>query len=243
MKRAYVILAGLLCITAASALSIGVNAVEKQTTGCMNSDPFCYRNQFSGVFEKLDSVAVPKIATPAWLVAAQTSLPVVAPATIVTYTIATKGSITTDPNEFAAQVNETLNSPSGWSRLGVRFDRVETGGRFVVWLSEPSQMATFSTGCDATLSCRTGNNIVINEARWLNGADPWNAAGGSLRDYRHYVVNHEVGHWLGHGHRNCGGAGQQAPIMQQQSVSMQGCTTNTWPLTAEMYSPTLGIRS
>lgn len=218
--------------------------MEKPASNCVNSDPFCYRNQFNGVFEKLDSVAVPKIATPAWLVTAQTPAPVVAPATIVTYTIATRGNITADINEFTAQVNETLNSPSGWSRLGVRFDRVETGGRFIVWLSEASQMMSFSaTGCDETLSCRVGVNIVINQDRWSGATDAWNSAGRSLRDYRSYVVNHEVGHWLGHGHRSCAGAGQPAPTMQQQSVGLQGCTPNPWPLSHEMYSPTLGIRS
>lgn len=246
MKRAYVALVGLLCITLVVSVSIGVRAVEKSTTVCTNSDPFCYRGQFNDAFEELGSVAVPKIATPAWLVAQQTprSTPVVSGVPVVTYTVASRGSVTADLNEFAAQFNETLNSSLGWSRLGVRFEQVATGGRFTAWLSEASQMTTFSSsGCDETVSCRVGSNVVINQTRWLNGSDAWNGAGGSLRDYRHMVVNHETGHWLGHGHRYCGGAGQAAPVMQQQTIDMQGCMPNSWPQSHEMYSPTLGIRS
>lgn len=162
----------------------------------------------------------------------------------VSYTIATRGTITADVDEFATQVNETLNSPLGWSRLGVSFGRVESGGQFIVWLSDANQMTSFSaSGCDAMVSCTVGNNVIINQTRWLNGSDAWNNAGGSLRNYRHMVVNHETGHWLGHGHEYCAGSGQDAPVMQQQTIDLQGCKPNPWPLANELYAPKLGIRS
>lgn len=242
MKRAYITLAGLICLSLVMSVSISVNAAENPSTTCTNTEAFCYRGQFDDSLEELESVAVPKIATPAWLVAQQA--PPAPAATTVNYTVATRGNITANVGEFTAQVNETLNSPNGWSRLGVVFQRVESGGRFTVWLSEASQVPSFSpSGCDAIVSCTVGNNVIINETRWLNGADAWNAAGGSLRDYRHMVVNHETGHWLGHGHRYCSGAGQPAPVMQQQTIDMQGCSPNPWPQSQEMYSPKLGIRS
>ena len=62
----------------------------------------------------------------------------------------------------------------------------------------------------------------------------WNAARRSLRDYRHLVVNHETGHWLGHGHRGCAGSGP-APVMMQQSTGTGGCTFNPWPLPSERW--------
>lgn len=244
MKRVRVLLLSILCIGLLTGVSAGVNAAQNSTSSssCTKTDPFCYHGQFDDSLEGLEAVAMPKIATPAWLVAQQTPPAPAVP--VVTYTVATRGNVTANVNEFAAQFNETLNSSLGWSRLGVRFEQVASGGRFTAWLAEASQMTTFSsTGCDATVSCRVGSNVVINETRWLNGADAWNAAGGSLRDYRHMVVNHETGHWLGHGHRYCGGAGQAAPVMQQQTIDMQGCAPNPWPLSHEMYSPTLGIRS
>lgn len=242
MKRAYALLAGILCFALVVTIGISVRAIEDTASqSCSRSEPFCYQGQFDDTLDELGAVAVPKIATPAWLQAQKAPTPAV---TTVTYTVATKGNINADASEFASQVSETLHDANGWSRLGVSFQQVESGGRFTVWLSEASQVPSFSaTGCDATVSCTVGNNVIINQDRWLSGSDAWNGAGGSLRDYRHMVVNHEVGHWLGHGHRYCSGAGQPAPVMQQQTISMQGCTPNPWPQPQEMYSPKLGIRS
>ena len=52
--------------------------------------------------------------------------------------------------------------------------------------------------------------------------------------YAAVVVNHETGHWLGLGHASCPGRGRPAPVMQQQSIGMQGCTPNAWPLDGEL---------
>lgn len=94
-------------------------------------------------------------------------------------------------------------------------------------------MATFGRACDVVWSCRNGRNVVINEERWLGASPAWNEAGGSLSDYRQMVVNHETGHWLGFGHSQCGAPGAAAPVMEQQSMGLQGCAANPWPLAGE----------
>jgi hypothetical protein len=222
------------------ALSTVALGTSHSGAACTSTDPFCFSPQLTEASTRLDAVSVPKIATPAWL-SAQNQPPA---AREVTYMVATKGTITASLDEFTSQVSQTLNSSEGWARLGIRFMRVESGGQFTVWLSEASQVPSFSpSGCDAIVSCTVGNNVIINETRWMNGSDAWNAAGGSLRNYRHMVVNHETGHWLGHGHETCPGAGQPAPVMQQQTINMQGCAPNPWPLAHELYAPKLGIRS
>jgi len=83
-------------------------------------------------------------------------------------------------------------------------------------------------------SCRVGPNVVINFDRWQNASPAWNQMGGTLEEYRHMVINHESGHWLGFGHAQCPGAGQQAPVMQQQSINLQGCKFNAWPTAGEI---------
>ena len=77
-----------------------------------------------------------------------------------------------------------------------------------------------------------GRHVVINQLRWTRASPAWNRAGRSLRGYRHMVVNHETGHWLGRGHASCHGRGR-APVMMQQSKGTGGCRFNPWPLPRE----------
>lgn len=190
----------------------------------------------------LSSVALPTVEDPAWLKQKKAARAQVASSTqTVTYDVTTRGVITADLAEFKADANETLNDSRGWARMGVRFQEVASGGMFTLVLSQASQLPTFSTGCDALYSCNAGRYVVINQDRWQGATSPWNDAGGSLRNYRHMVVNHETGHWLGHGHAHCGGAGQSAAVMQQQSIDLEGCKFNPWPLASELWSTTLGI--
>lgn len=193
------------------------------------------------------ALKVPGVKDPAWLVqqnaaeaaakAAQRSV-----SKNVTYSVTTRGAIRANLAEFRSQANATLNDPRGWARMGVSFQEVASGGMFILVLSEASQLPSFSPGCGTEYSCRAGQYVIINQDRWLGATGSWNQAGGTLRDYRHMVVNHETGHWLGHGHAQCGGAGQSAPVMQQQSISLRGCKFNPWPVDSELWSTQLGIR-
>jgi hypothetical protein len=196
----------------------------------------------------LASIKTPKLAEPAWLKAqnaaeaaarSKRSTPI---SRTVTYDVTTRGTISASMAEFRTQANATLNDARGWSQLGVAFQEVASGGMFTLVMSEAGQMTSFSSGCGAMYSCQAGRYVIINQDRWLGATSSWNQAAGSLRDYRHMVVNHETGHWLGHSHEVCGGAGQPAPVMQQQSISLQGCTFNPWPTASELWSTTLGVR-
>ena len=152
----------------------------------------------------------------------------------ITYVVATKGAVTTDIDAFAAQVAETLADPRGWSRAGITFKRVDRRGQFTVWLAAASSVPTFGKPCTAAYSCRAGRNVAINEDRWRLTTPAWASVGGTRREYRNLVVNHEVGHWLGLGHRTCRGRGTVASVMQQQSKDLGGCRANAWPLDTEV---------
>ena len=89
------------------------------------------------------------------------------------------------------------------------FRRVAKGGSFTLVLAEASTVPSFSSQCSATYSCRVGRYVIINQTRWQHRLPGRGTQGGrSLRDYRHLVVNHETGHWLGKGHADCPGAGR-----------------------------------
>lgn len=165
---------------------------------------------------------------------AETSYCIAAADVTYTYDIRTRGDIGSDPAEFKRLVAETLRDRRGWAAAGVAFTRAPAGGDFTLWLASPQEVAGFSSGCDATYSCRVGSDVIINDERWRNATPAWNEAGGSLRDYRHLVVNHEVGHFLGLGHRSCPGPDRPAPVMMQQSIALGGCRINPWPLAGEI---------
>lgn len=152
----------------------------------------------------------------------------------VTYSVTTRGRVTASVPEFRRLVQQTYDDPRGWRGMGVQFRPVPSGGSFTVVLAEASTVPSFSSGCSATYSCRVGRYVIINQTRWQQASPPWNAAGRSLRDYRHMVVNHETGHWLGRGHAGCPRPGALAPVMQQQSKGRDGCVFNPWPTLAEL---------
>ncbi|HEY5805897.1 MAG TPA: DUF3152 domain-containing protein [Candidatus Saccharimonadales bacterium] len=151
------------------------------------------------------------------------------------YCTAVKGVDASALTEYRQKLAAVYGDPRGWNNGGAAaLVHAESGCDFTAWLSAPASMTSFGAICDSYYSCRVGPNVVVNYDRWTGATDPWNAAGGTLEDYRVMVINHETGHWFGFGHRSCPGAGQPAPVMQQQSIDLQGCTFNAWPTAAEL---------
>lgn len=160
----------------------------------------------------------------------------------VTYSVVTRGRITADLGVFKKQVQETYDDPRGWRAAGVEFRRVARGGTFTVVLAQASTVPSFSSVCSAQWSCRVGRYVIINQTRWQHASPSWRAHHLARRDYRHMVVNHETGHWLGHGHLTCRGSGKLAPVMMQQSKGLAGCRHNPWPLPSERWIRISGRR-
>lgn len=156
----------------------------------------------------------------------------------VHYHVETRGRISASVADFRRLASATLNDPRGWrGAAGVRFREVRSGGSMTLVLAEASRVPGFSSACSSVWSCRVGRYVVINQTRWQHASPAWWQNRGTLRDYRHMVVNHETGHWLGHGHRGCPARGAAAPVMQQQSKSLGGCRINPWPTPREWFAP------
>lgn len=139
----------------------------------------------------------------------------------------------TDDTAFAAFVIDTLNDPRGWGADGsVRFARTDGDDPDIrVVLATP---ATVDEMCaplatNGSWSCGRYGHAALNADRWVFGADAWAEGGGDVTFYRQYLVNHEVGHLLGHPHEQCPVPGEPAPVMVQQSISLDGCAPNGWP--------------
>jgi hypothetical protein len=154
----------------------------------------------------------------------------------INYCAALKDVAPSNLPTLEAMLKNTYGDIRGWGLNGqVTFKQVGQGSGcdLTVWLSAASDMPSFGAICDTTWSCTVKPYVIINYDRWQNASPAWQQYGGSLEDYRHMVINHETGHWLGFNHSQCSRAGQLAPVMQQQSINLQGCAFNPWPLPVE----------
>lgn len=139
-----------------------------------------------------------------------------------------------DPVVFADLALAILNDQRGWGPGDqVSFGRTDdpAAASITITLASPAttQRLCAAYPTNGYTSCATGRQAVINAARWAYNARAFVAAGGPIEIYRIYLINHEVGHLLHHGHVGCPGAGRLAPIMLQQTLRLDGCRPNGWP--------------
>lgn len=155
-------------------------------------------------------------------------------ATTYTYDVAVRGEVVTDPRAFAERAATILADERGWASEGeLGFGEVADGGDVTLVLASPDAVAAAHRVCGRRFSCRVGDEVMVNDRAWRDATPAFRRAGGDLATYRRYVLQHELGHWLGYDHRECPRAGAAAPVMQQQSISLDGCTPQGWPLADE----------
>lgn len=153
--------------------------------------------------------------------------------TLRRYRVAVEKGSGQDPAVFARRVEAILAGPDGWTATGTsRFQRVpESAARdFTIYLATAGTSAKLCADgglhTEGFHSCRLPGQIILNLARWLTAVPDY---GAPPAEYQAYALNHELGHQLGQGHEACPGPGLDAPVMQQQSAGLQGCTAYGWP--------------
>lgn len=152
----------------------------------------------------------------------------------VRYTVEIEGGLGVSPTYFAHKVRRVLQDERGWEvRDGVHFVNVTPRQRAAgaetdirVILASPAYVdrncLPLRTG--GHLSCHRNGKVLLNVDRWAHGAETY---GDDVLAYRVYLVSHEVGHSIGKSHAQCPGPGALAPVMVQQTKTLQGC--RPWP--------------
>lgn len=154
--------------------------------------------------------------------------PVVGIGPLQTYSVQVETTLDFDVSEFAELVDRTLHSPQSWTGDGsISLRRVASDANLRIVLATPDTTDQLCAPLRTNnyFSCRSGDDVVINASRWENATIAWQS---SLDDYRAYVINHEVGHFLGYGHVDCPHSGAPAPVMMQQTKSIGACNPNSW---------------
>ncbi|MFF3759991.1 DUF3152 domain-containing protein [Streptomyces sp. NPDC002185] len=158
---------------------------------------------------------------------------------LIRYRIDVEKGLGLDPNLFADAVQKTLNDKRSWAGQGeMTFERISSGDpKFVITLASPGTTGAWcaKSGLDTTVdnvSCDSASTqrVMINAFRWAQGSSTFGPK--AMHAYRQMLINHEVGHRLGHGHVSCRTKGALAPVMQQQTKSLNidgiPCRPNPW---------------
>ena len=136
--------------------------------------------------------------------------------------------------DFTAKVDETLGDPRSWIAGGkYRLQQVPASSsyEFTIYLvtSNTTRHMCAPLPTNGFTSCRQGSHVVLNLDRYMTSVSDYRSAQVPLDTYRSYMINHEVGHALGHSHERCPAKGAPAPVMQQQTLGLHGCVANAWP--------------
>jgi hypothetical protein len=155
------------------------------------------------------------------------------------YRVDVENGLGLDGTLFAEAVQRTLNDDRSWAHNGdMTFERISAGEPdFVVTLASPGTTALWcaKSGLDTTVdnvSCDSASTdrVMINAYRWAQGSKTYGDR--AMFMYRQMLINHEVGHRLGHNHVSCRTPGALAPVMQQQTKSLDidgiKCRPNPW---------------
>ena len=99
---------------------------------------------------------------------------------------------------------------------------------FKVSLVSPGSMETYcpGVGTGGYTSCRYGDRAVINLARWATAVPTTRAT--SRPTATTSSTTRSATRWAT-ATRTAPGAGQVAPVMQQQTLGLEGCVKNAWP--------------
>ncbi|WP_399881594.1 DUF3152 domain-containing protein [Streptomyces sp. BBFR51] len=164
----------------------------------------------------------------------------------LTYVVQVEDGIGIAAKDVAAEVERILADERGWTADGeVGFRRVSGGtSDFRVRLATAATVddicGQYGLDTGGEVNCNVGQDVMVNLKRWLLATQYY---ADDVTSYRALIINHEVGHFLGHGHEGCPGAGRPAPVMMQQIKGLHGCRTNVWPYDAEgrpITGPALG---
>ncbi|WP_415954526.1 DUF3152 domain-containing protein [Streptomyces sp. KLOTTS4A1] len=186
--------------------------------------------------EKPSTIPVPETGPGTFDVAEASGATVGSGSRVRRYKVLVEDGIAIDSDAAAAEVSAILADRRGWTRDGVNSFRLVSSGSydFVVKIATPG---TTDEICGAAglltrgeVNCSVGKDVVVNLKRWVLGSPQFD---GPIDGYRALIVNHEVGHRIGHGHETCPGEGRPAPAMMQQIKGLKGCVSNAWPYEAD----------
>ncbi|MGW0953530.1 DUF3152 domain-containing protein [Streptomyces sp. NPDC001212] len=112
----------------------------------------------------------------------------------------------------AKEVERVLSDPRGWTADGhSAFQPVSSGATdFVIRIAAPGTVddicGQYGLDTGGKVNCSVDRNLMVNLRRWEQATSVY---AKDVTAYRTLVINHEVGHFLCHGHVTCPARGKR----------------------------------
>ncbi|MFJ3926229.1 DUF3152 domain-containing protein [Streptomyces sp. NPDC090022] len=154
------------------------------------------------------------------------------------YVVQVETGLDISPTRAADEIAAILAAPRGWTRNPAHAFQLVSEGQphdLTVQIATPGTAdalcwAGIQQDTEGEYNCEVPGGVVVNLKRWVKGSPTFD---GPIQDYRALIINHEMGHLLGHAHATCAGPGKPAPVMMQQIKGLHGCVANAWPYDKE----------
>ncbi|MGW8763482.1 DUF3152 domain-containing protein [Streptomyces sp. NPDC055815] len=175
---------------------------------------------------------VPQSGTGTFTTARASGAPVGDTGTLRRYRVQVEDGVDLSASGTAAEIQRILAHPRSWAAHGRgRFQLVSENADFVIRIATPDTADALCLrqgyNTHGELNCETADGVVVNLKRWMLGSPTF---AGPATEYRHLIINHEVGHEIGiRTHMGCPGPGRLAPAMMQQIKGLDGCRSNAFP--------------
>jgi len=142
------------------------------------------------------------------------------------YKLSIESDIKRSLKNFKKDVDNILSHPKSWK---VNFIQDNINYDLEITLASAKNIKTYCNFSGLSCADPTNNKIWINNSRWINGAKPSKL---SLKNYRIYLINHEVGHILGFRHA-IPKKNRKVPVMNQHTLGLKGGKPWMFPLPSE----------
>ncbi|MFE0649982.1 DUF3152 domain-containing protein [Streptomyces sp. NPDC059534] len=175
---------------------------------------------------------VPRSGAGTFTTARSSGAPTGSGGTLRRYRVQVEDGIALSARDTAAEIQRILAHPRSWAAHGRgRFQLVSENADFVIRIATPDTADALclrqGLRTRGELNCETADGVVVNLRRWMLGSPTF---AGEAEEYRHLIINHEVGHEIGiRTHLGCPGPGRLAPAMMQQIKGLHGCRSNAFP--------------
>jgi len=127
-------------------------------------------------------------------------------------------------------IYETLNDPRGWYSLGYKFVERSKNYDFLIKKKTTGEINNETKSMSLHNLSVTFKGYFETTEVWIN-RENWNSVPinftGTHKEYRQYLVQHEIGHVLGYDHVTYR-VGRKCPVMYQQTKGTLKCKPNPW---------------